>query len=172
MERGLNDQAVAVRSAQFLDSAGHQRRADVFIEADVKAHVACANYRGWTCKHPVATVCWVCGKNRETCLREFGQGLKVLAQTWAWHRQVLPSASPPQRPRDYPLRGCHRVVHNNPTGVQSALMLNNHWSKGRARRWVQMRADSFCVRACTGSPQKDGSEGLKKKGLQVEQGAG
>ena len=34
---------------------------------------------------------------------------------------------PPNRPLDYPMHGCHRVVHNNLTGVQSALMLNHRW---------------------------------------------
>ena len=38
--------------------------------------------KGWTTAHPLAVVCWLCGKSHEECVNQFGGGHVRIKDEW------------------------------------------------------------------------------------------
>ena len=54
----------------YIDSNGFECSVEFEMIAHGKGHVALGARKGWTTAHPLAVVCWLCGKSHEECMCE------------------------------------------------------------------------------------------------------
>ena len=124
----------------------------IFLVADVVAQQAMAGIKRWNCTSE-DPVCWVCGKCRAHCDRDFGKGLSPILSDWTWYRQVLRSIVPKYRPPDYALHGVTRVTHSGLDGCWRALVQHHRFTKRRAITWVQTHVNPCRVASHSVAPQ-------------------
>ena len=64
----LNDEIKDVQQTTYIDNNSFECSVEFEIIADRKGHVASGACKGWTTAHPLAVVCWLCGKSmRSVC---------------------------------------------------------------------------------------------------------
>ena len=93
-----NDEIKDVQQTTYIDNNGFECSVDIEIIADGKGHVALGACEGWTTAHPLAVVCWLCGKSHEECVNQFGSG-HVRIKDECEHIGVVLSARKPKQRR-------------------------------------------------------------------------
>ena len=107
----------------FQDTSGADREALIFLCADGKAQILMANYKNFKAQASQAMVCWVCGRNRASCLANFG----LEATIDGWWEVVLPMGPiykhilAKRRIPDYGLHGVLRVTICGISGRRDAV---------------------------------------------------
>ena len=107
----------------FQDTSGADRETLFFLCADGKAQILVANCKNFKAEASQAMVCWVCGRNREDCLANFG----LEATIDGWWEVVLPMGAiyrhipAKHRLPDYGLHGVLRVTICGISGMREAL---------------------------------------------------
>ena len=127
-----------------------------------------AGIKKWNCTS-LDPVCWVCGKCRARCDRDFGKGLSPILSHWTWYGQVLRSILPKYRPPDYALHGVTRVTHSGLDGCWRALVQHHGFTKRRAVAWVQTHVNPCRVASHSVAPQNIAGQGGEKPSLRCEQ---
>ena len=89
--------------------------------------------KGWTTAHPLAVVCWLCGKSHEDCVNQLGSGHVRIKDEWEHTGVVLSAVKPKQRPPKYGLHGAHRIVCYGFTGFTMHYVTNMRLHKKECR---------------------------------------
>ena len=129
----LNDEIKDVQQTTYIDSNGFECSVEFQTIADGKGHVALSACEGWTTAHPLAVVCWLCGRSHEVCVNQFGSGHVRIKDEWEHIGVVLSAVKPKQRPPEYGLHGAHRMVCCGCTGLYNALRDNIRLQKKERR---------------------------------------
>ena len=124
----------------------------------------------WKC-NGVDPLCWVCGKCRAYCDRDFGKGLSPILSHWTWYGQVLRSIVPKYRPPDYALLGVTRVTHSGLDGCWRALVQHHRFTKRRAITYVQTHVNPCRVASHSVAPQDIAGQAGDKPSLRCGQSA-
>ena len=90
----LNDETKDVQQTTYIDSNGFECSVEFEIIADGKGHVALSACKGWTTAHPLAVVCWWCGRSHEVCVNQFGSGHVRIKDEWEHIGVVLSAVKP------------------------------------------------------------------------------
>ena len=165
----LNDEIKDVQQTTYIDSNGFECSVQFEIIADGKGHVALSACKGWTTAHPLAVVCWLCGRSHEVCVNQFGSGHVRIKDEWEHIGVVLNAVKPKQRPPEYGLHGAHRMVCCGCTGLYNALRDQHAFTEKRASEWVQFYLDPIRIQARTVTA-KD-VVGEDREGVHIEQTA-
>ena len=167
----LNDEIKDVQQTTYIDSIYNGFECSVGFEiiADGKGHVALSACKGWTTAHPLAVVCWLCGRSHEVCVNQFGSGHVRIKDEWEHIGVVLSAVKPKQRPPEYGLHGAHRMVCCGCTGLYNALRDQHAFTEKRASEWVQFYLDPIRIQARTVTAQVVAGE--DREGLHIEQTA-
>ena len=80
----LNDQVQEALITKYEVQGGYMEKPDVFLVADVVAQQAMAGIKRLICTS-VYPVCWVCGKSRACCDRNFGKAPSPILSHWTWY---------------------------------------------------------------------------------------
>ena len=165
----LNDEIKDVQQTTYIDSNGFECSVEFEIIADGKGHVALSACKGWTTAHPLAVVCWLCGRSHEVCVNQFGSGHGRIKDEWEHIGVVLSAVKPKQRPPEYGLHGAHRMVCCGCTGLYNALRDQHAFTEKRASEWVQFYLDPIRIQARTVTAQD--VVGEDREGVHIEQTA-
>ena len=104
--------------------------------ADGNGHVALGACKGWTTAHPLAFVCWWCGKSHEECVNRLGSGHVRIKDEWEHTGVVLSAVKPKWRPPEYGLHGAHRMVCCGCTRLYNALADQHGFTEKGASGWI------------------------------------
>ena len=69
----MDEQVPEALTTKYEVPGGYTEKPNIFVVADVVAQQAMAGIKRWNCTS-VDPVCWVCGKYRARCDRDFGKG--------------------------------------------------------------------------------------------------
>ena len=161
----MDEQVQEALNTKYEVQGGYMGKPHIFLVADVVAQQAMAGIKRWNCTS-VDPVCWVCGKCRAHCDRDFGKGLSPILSHWTWYGQVLRSILPKYRPPDYALHGVTRVTHS-----WRALVQHHRFTKRRAVAWVQTHVNPCRAASHSVAPQDIAGQGGEKPSLRCEQSA-
>ena len=165
----LNDEIKDVQQTTYIDNNGFECSVGFEIIADAKGNVALGACKGWTTAHPLAVVCWLCGKSHEVCVNQLGSEHVRIKDEWEHIRVVLSAVKPKKRPPEYGLHGAHRMVCCGCTGLYNALRDQHAFAEKRASEWVQFYLDPIRIRARTLTVQD--VVGEEREALHIEQSA-
>ena len=166
----MDEQVQEALNTRYEVQGGYMEKPHIFLVADVVAQQAMAGIKRWNCTSE-DPVCWVCGKCRAHCDRDFGKGLSPILSHWTWYGQVLRSIVPKYRPPDYALHGVTRVTHSGLDGCWRALVQHHRFTKRRAITWVQTHVNPCRVASHSVAPQDIAGQACDKPSLRCEQSA-
>ena len=104
--RKKDEQVQEAPNTKYEVQGGYLEKPNIFLVANVVAQQAMAGIKRWNCTS-VEPVCWVCGKCRAHCDRDFWKGLSPFLSHLTWYGQVLRSILPKYRPPDLNCMGRH-----------------------------------------------------------------